>query len=207
MELHGVPNDSIQALNAIACVILGPIIQQVLYPFLNRRKIHFRPIARIAVGFIVIGAGMAYAAGVQQLIYNSGPCYDAPLKCAASDGGRVPNRVNVWVQTPTYFILAVAEIFGFVSASEYAYSKAPENMKAVVQALTQLTAGVGSAIGIAIAPVAKDPYLMIMYAALAGVMVPVTAAFWFMFKKYDKIDEELNSLISTTEKAQEPETV
>ena len=51
------------------------------------------------------------------------------------------------LQTPIYFILAVAEILGFVTASEYAYSKALKNMKTVVQALTQVTAGVAVAIG------------------------------------------------------------
>src|SRR2546421_6302876 len=99
MELHGLPNDTIQALNPIACIILGPIVQKILYPFLNNRKISFRPIARITVGFITVIASMAYAAGVQRLIYNAGPCYDQPLACSASDGGRIPNHVNVWLQT------------------------------------------------------------------------------------------------------------
>ena len=60
--------------------------------------------------------------------------------------GKVPNDVSVWVQTPVYFILAVAEIFGFVTASEYAYSKAPKNMKAIVQSFTQISALLASAL-------------------------------------------------------------
>src|SRR5204863_6286888 len=143
------PNDAIQAINPIACILLGPIIQKLLYPFLTKRKIPFRPIARVAVGFITTIAAMAYAAGVQRLIYNAGPCYEKPLACKASDSGRIPNRVNVVLQTPVYAILAFAEIFSFVTASEYAYSKAPKDMKAVVQAFTQLTAGVGASLGMA----------------------------------------------------------
>lgn len=146
------------------------------------------------IGFIAIGASMAYASGVQKLIYSRGPCYNIPLACPGSDKGRIPNEVNVFVQTPIYFILAAAEILGLVSAREYAYSKAPKNMKTVVQALTQVTAGVGAAIGIAISPAAKDPHLVIFYAALAGATVGVTVFLWVLFRKYDSMDEELNSL-------------
>ena len=194
MQLVGIPNDTIQALNCIACIVLGPIIQNLLYPFFAKRKIPFGPITRVMTAFIAIGASMAYAAGIQKLIYSRGPCYNMPLACPASDKGRIPNEINVFVQTPIYFILAVAEILGFVSASEYAYSKAPKNMKTVVQALTQATAGVGAAIGMAVSPAAKDPHLVIFYAALAGVTVGVTIVLWVLFRKYDRMDEELNTL-------------
>jgi proton-dependent oligopeptide transporter, POT family len=196
MQLNGVPNDAIQSLNTIACIILGPIIQEWLYPFLSKRKIAFGPIARITTAFVLMGAAMAYAAGVQKLIYSRGPCYDLPLACPASDHGRIriPNYISVWVQTPFYFILAAAEIFGLATASEYAYSQAPQNMKAVVQALTQLTACVGSAIGMGISPVAKDPNLVIMYSVLAGVTAAFAVPFWWFFGKYDKMDEDLNNL-------------
>ena len=209
MQLVGIPNDMIQALNCIACIVLGPPMQKLLYPFLAKRKIPFGPITRVMTAFIVISASMAYAAGVQKLIYSRGPCYNIPLACPASDNGRIPNEVNVFVQTPIYFILAVAEILGFVSASEYAYSKAPKNMKTVVQALTQVTAGVAAAIGMAISPAAKDPHLVIFYAALAGATVGVTVFLWVLFRKYDRMDEELNTLElrtlreKTREKAQD----
>ncbi|KAF8244417.1 oligopeptide transporter [Wilcoxina mikolae CBS 423.85] len=199
MQLNGVPNDTIQALNGIGCIVLGPVFQKLLYPLLNKHKISFGPIGRITVAFVTMAAAMAYAAGVQRLIYNTGPCYEKPLACPASDSGRIPNSVSVWIQTPVYFILAAAEILGFVTASEYAYSKAPKNMKALVQALTQVTAGVGAALGMSISPVVEDPRLVIMYTALAASMLVVTAPFWWLFKKYDKIDEDLNALNLTIE--------
>ena len=137
---------------------------------------------------------MAYATGVQKLTYTSEPCYDQPRACPASENGKLPNNINVWVQIPVYFILAVGEIFGFVTASEYAYSKAPQNMKTIVQALVQLTACAGSALGMALSPVAKDPDVLVMYACLAGVMIVSAALFYWRFSEYDKIDEELNQI-------------
>lgn len=135
---------------------------------------------------------MAYAAGVQKLIYSTVPCYDHPYNCPESEGGRQPNNVSVWVQLPVYILLAIAEILGFVTAFEYAYSKAPREMKTVVQALTQLTAGVASLLGMAISPASKDPNMVIVYSCLAGAMGVSAVAFLWRFRRYDKIDASLN---------------
>lgn len=53
---------------------------------------------------------------------------------------------------------------------EYAFTEAPLSMKAVLQAFFALTAAAGSALGLALTPTYRDPYLLAMYAALAGGM-------------------------------------
>ncbi|UPX19242.1 peptide transporter ptr2 [Ascochyta rabiei] len=184
MNLHGVPNDMIQAMAGVACVIFGPIIQS-LYNFLAKRRIAFGPIKRIAVAFLVCGGAMAYASGLQKLVYNTGPCYNAPLKCPASDNGSIPNDINVWTQLPVYVTLAIAEIFGLVTASQYSYSHAPKDMRSVVQAVVQLSACLGSVLGIAISPAARDPWLVIVYASIAGALAVCSILFWCVFRKHD----------------------
>jgi POT family proton-dependent oligopeptide transporter len=196
MDLHGVPNDMIPAMAGVACVILGPIIQ-ALYNTLAKHHIPFGPIARISTAFVICGGGMAYAAGLQKLIYSTGPCYDTPLACPASQGGTVPNSVNVWLQLPIYVALAVAEIFGLVTASEYSYEKAPTGMRSVVQAMVQLSACLGALLGMAVSPAARDPHLVVVYAVLAGVMGLCSVVFWGVFRKYDKMDDQLNRLALT----------
>ncbi|PGH16015.1 hypothetical protein AJ79_01995 [Helicocarpus griseus UAMH5409] len=194
MQLAGIPNDTIQALKPIACVLLGPVIQKLLYPGLQNRGVAFGPIARMAWLFVAMSSSMAFAAGLQKLIYTRGPCYEAPLACPDSDGGRIPNNISVWVQTPVYFLLAFAEILGFTTLSEYSYSKAPKDMRSLVQALRQVTAGVGSALGMALSPVAVNPKVMYMYTGLAATMVVTAPVFWSAFRNYDKIDDELNEI-------------
>ncbi|KAH8692743.1 oligopeptide transporter [Talaromyces proteolyticus] len=186
MRLDGVPNDTIKALNPVVCVLLGPVMQKLLYPTLRKLDIPFRPIARMAWAFITMSASMAFAAGIQKLIYTRGPCYEHPLACQASNGGSVPNDISVWVQTPVYFLLAFAEILGFTTLSEYSYSEAPKNMRTLVQALGQVSSGVGSALGMAVSPLSDDPKVMYLYTGLATVMAVCASIFWLVFRKYDR---------------------
>jgi POT family proton-dependent oligopeptide transporter len=197
MQLTGFFNDGIQVLNPIACVVLGPVIQKLLYPTLARYHIPFGPLMRMLTAFFTMAASFAYAAGVQKMIYNSGPCYDAPLACSAAQRvGQppLPNAIKVWVQTPVYVILAVSEIFGFVTLSEYSYSKAPKDMRTVVQSMRQLSAGIGSAIGIALGSVSQDPKVLWMYVGLAVSLGLAGPMFWAVMGHLEKENEDVNTM-------------
>jgi len=191
MKLSGIPNDMIQVIAGVACIVLGPIMQW-LYKFLAKHRIPFGPMLRITLAFVFCALAMTFAAVTQKLIYSTGPCYNRPLACEASDGGRRPNNISVWIQTPTYCLLAIGEILGFVTGSEYAYNKAPPGMKTIVQALVQLSACAAGALGMAISPVAKDPSLVTMYSCLAGAIMFFAFLFWLFFRKWDAKDDELN---------------
>ncbi|RKL43037.1 hypothetical protein BFJ72_g4450 [Fusarium proliferatum] len=189
MRLGGIPNDTIQALNSIACVLLGPIMQKFVYPIVRGRGFAFGPIARITWAFIMMSTAMAYAAGVQKLIYTKAPCYDKPLQCEKS-----PNDVSVWIQSPVYFLLGVAEILGFTTLAEYSYSEAPRNMRSLVQAMAQLSSGAGSALGMAFSPLSKDPQILYLYTGLSVTMITTAPTFWLMFRAYDdRVFEEAHS--------------
>ncbi|KAK6006753.1 hypothetical protein QM012_005761 [Aureobasidium pullulans] len=186
METYGIPNDVMPAFNPIACIVAGPVIQQWLFPFLNKRKIPFRPIARISVGFFLMGASLAWAAGLQAFIYHAKPCYSHPLTCSGSATGDGPQHINVFLQVPCYVLMAVGEIFCVTTGSEFCYSRAPKSMKSIVQALFVGTASISYALGIAISPVAKDPHMVVFYACLTGVQIAITILFWLKFRHLDK---------------------
>ncbi|KGO58336.1 Major facilitator superfamily domain, general substrate transporter [Penicillium expansum] len=186
METYGIPNDVMPNFNPIACIIVGPLIQQCLFPFLNRRKIPFRPIARISVGFFFMGASLAWATGLQAFIYRAGPCLDYPLACPDSKNGTIPQHINVFLQVPCYVFMAIGEIFCVTTGSEFCYSRAPRSMKSIVQALFVGTASISYALGIAISSAAKDPHMTIFYGSLTGVQLAITAGFWLMFRKLDR---------------------
>ncbi|KAF2720023.1 hypothetical protein K431DRAFT_227397 [Polychaeton citri CBS 116435] len=185
VNLGGVPNDMTQAIAGIACVLLSPLIRAG-YAFLARRHIVPGSMRMITFAFFLCAVAMAYSAGIQQLIYNTGPCYRFPRGCPAAGPEGRANNISVWVQTPVYFIFAAAEIFGFVKASEYSYTNSPKQAKSIVQALTQWAACGGSMLGLAISPVAKDPDLVVYYSSLAAVMVVSAGLFCGIFRQLDR---------------------
>lgn len=190
MKSGGTPNDLVPAMNQVGCIILGPLVQSCLYPLLHRYRIYMKPITRITIGFGFISLSMLYATAVQHMIYTTASCTD--MEC------REAVRPNVWIQAPVYVLMATGEIFAFVTALEYAYDNSPENMKAIIQAISLLIAGVASAIALALTTVAHDPNLTIFYASLSAAMAITTIVFWLLFRRYDMVpttNKEAESLL------------
>ncbi|KAJ5802680.1 oligopeptide transporter [Penicillium pulvis] len=184
METMGIPNDAMKTSNAMALVILGIAVEKWLYPALENRKIQFKPMARITVGLLFMTLGIAYGTAVQVMIYHAGPCYQYPTECGASENG-LPNHINVMVTLPMYMLIALAEIFAFVTGNEYAYKQAPKDMKSVMQSIYALMTAI--VLGIALSPLSQNPLLIVSWGTVTGIMFVVTCFFWVIFHKHDRI--------------------
>ncbi|KAJ5527517.1 oligopeptide transporter [Penicillium frequentans] len=184
METMGIPNDAMKTSNAMALVILGIAVEKWLYPALENRKIQSKPMARITVGLTFMTLGIAYGTVVQVMIYHAGPCYQYPTECDASENG-LPNHVNVLVTVPMYVLIALGEIFAFITGNEYAYRQAPKDMKSVMQSIYALMTAIGSILGIALSALSQNPLLIVSWGTVTGIMFVVTCLFWVIFHKYD----------------------
>ncbi|KAF2027273.1 DNA repair helicase [Setomelanomma holmii] len=186
MRLHGLPNDMLPNIDPITIIILIPLMDRVVYPFI-RTKLHFAftPITRITLGFLIAALAMLYAGILQTFIYTAPPCYSSPSKCAAADIGNGtirPNDVHVAFQAPAYILVAMSEILASITGLELAYAKAPEKMKSFIMSLFLLTSAGGSMLGILIAPLARDPYLQWLYFGLAASAALAGWIFWRTFR-------------------------
>lgn len=206
MEGHGVPNDLMQNFDPISILVFAPILDQLVYPFLQKMHINFRPITRISFGFLVASLSMMYAAIVQHLIYSAGPCYGQPLNCEAAknspDGVIQPNNIHIAIQTPAYMFIGISEIFASVTGLEYAYMKAPPSMKSFVQSIYLLTNAFGYAIGVAFIPLVGDPDILWMFVGLCGGSFGAGVIFWLMYHKLDDKEDEMNMLDARAEDAE-----
>lgn len=191
MEPHGIPNDFMQAFNSIAIIVIIPVCERLIYPFI-RRFTPFRAITKIFFGYMFGTMAMVYAAVLQHYIYKAGPCFEFPGHCEGFKG--VPNRVNVGIQIPAYILIAISEILASITGLEYAYTKAPVKMKSFVMSLFLLTNAFGSALGIAVSPTSKDPKLVWTYTGLASACFLGGCLFWLIFHHYNNKEEELNAL-------------
>lgn len=176
MQLHGVPNDLLNNIDPLALIVFIPLVDSVLYPFLRKRGIQFKPVTRIFWGFMFSSVAMAYTAIVQQVIYNT-------------DG-----NINVGFQTPAYFFIAISEIFASITGLEYAYTKAPASMKSFIMSMYLFTTALGSALALALTPVSVDPKLTWMYTGLAAATFITGVGFWFIFRQYNVSEDKMNEL-------------
>jgi dipeptide/tripeptide permease len=189
MELHGLPNDILPNIDPVTIILLIPIMDRLIYPFVRTRlHIALMPITRISLGFLMAALAMLYAGALQSFIYAAPPCYFSPSNCKAgniSEGKFKPNEVHVAWQAPAYVLIALSEILASVTGLELAYAKAPENMKSFIMSLFLLTSAGGSVLGILIAPLARDPHLQWLYFGLAVIAAVAGVVFYRMFKHVD----------------------
>ncbi|KAI0785087.1 PTR2-domain-containing protein [Abortiporus biennis] len=194
MVVNGVPNDVLSNLDPFALIIFIPICDILIYPALRRAGINFSPIKKITFGFFTGAAAMCWAAVVQHYIYKRNPCGYQVSTCVDADGNPVTSDLNVWIQTGSYVLVAFSEIFASITGLEYAFTKAPKNMRSLVMAVFLFASAISSAIGEAFVSLSSDPLLVWNYGVM-GVLAFVSGIiFWFQYRHLDQEEDVLNNL-------------
>ena len=189
MQRHGVPNDILSNLNPFALLIFIPLNDFFIYPALRKAGFRFTPIKKITAGFFTGAAAMIWAAVVQHYIYQKSECgmYASGDNCAEAP-------INVWAQTGSYVLIALSEVFASITSLEYAFSKAPKNMRSMVQAVALFMTAFSAALGQALVGLAADPLLVWNYGVVAILAVIAGTCFWLQFKDLDIHEDDLNAL-------------
>ncbi|KAL9949850.1 hypothetical protein D7B24_006171 [Verticillium nonalfalfae] len=199
MRLNGLPNDIITNLNPFSLLILIPICDKFLYPAIARAGLRFTPIKKIALGFASATFSMAVAAIIQHFIYQRAPCgnYASDRDCIEENG--VPN-MSVWIQTPCYILIALSEVLASITGLEYAFTKAPRNMRGLVTGVFWSVLAISSALAQAFVGLATDPLLVWLYTTIACISGAGGLGFWLAFRKLDDEEDALNALPESTYK-------
>ncbi|PYI13624.1 MFS peptide transporter [Aspergillus violaceofuscus CBS 115571] len=192
MQLGGVPNDIINNLNPLALIIFIPIMDQLIYPGLRRIGVKFTPLKRITAGFFAAGLSMIAATVTQHYIYKLGRCGKQANYCLDEYNSHSP--ISVWVQALPYVLGGISEIFASVTSLEYAFTKAPRNMRSLVQAVALFMNAFSSAIGQALVSLSEDPLLVWNYTVVAILAFVGCVGFWATNYKLDRQEDELNNL-------------
>lgn len=201
MQRHGVPNDIINNLNPLSIIIMIPLMDFVVYPAFRKARINFSPIKRMTTGWAFAFFSMVAACVTQYYIYEKSVCGkyasgklpgtennpDGPENCPEAP-------INVWVQALPYIFIGMAEIFTNVTSLEYAFTKAPSNMRSLVMSINLLMNAFSSAISQAFVSLSADPLLVWNYAVVAIIAFIGSFCFWFHFRNLDKEEDRLNML-------------
>lgn len=194
LTLHGVPNDVLNNLDPFALIIFIPICDAFLYPALRKAGFRFTAIKKIFVGFILATMAMIWAAVLQYYIYKTSPCGSEANNCFKPNGAIRPAPLNVWAQTGVYVLIAFSEIFASITSLEYAYSKAPRNMRSLIQAISLFTNAISAAIAEALNPLSADPLLVWNYGVFAVLAFVGGVCFMLQFRSLDREEDVLNNL-------------
>ncbi|KAL8286135.1 hypothetical protein RQP46_004623 [Phenoliferia psychrophenolica] len=188
LNTHGTPNDLINNIDPIAIIILIPLCDLIFYPMLRRLGISVSPIRKIFWGFMTAAIAMMGAAIIQHYIYKNSPCRYSAATC---DGVA---DINVWIQTPVYFFIALSEVLASITSLEYAYTKAPKSMRGMIQAVFLLTTAIANAITEAFVPLATDPLVVWNYGVMGVLAFIGGVAFFFTFRNLDRAEDSLNAM-------------
>jgi len=192
METHGLPNDVLSNLDPFALIILIPICDVFIYPALRRMGLNFSALKKITLGFMTGSAAMIWAAVVQHYIYKTNACHDLASTCDTVA------PLNVWIQSGSYILIAISEILASITGLEYAFTKAPKNMRSLVMAIFLFMSALASALGEAFVALSADPLLVWNYGTMAVIAGVAGIVFWFSVKDLDAREDELNEMATGT---------
>jgi POT family proton-dependent oligopeptide transporter len=201
MRHAGLPPEIVSNLDPLVLIVLIPLCDLVIYPALRRWGINFTPIKKITLGFWTGAAAMVYAGFLQNYIYNHNECGWYPNEGLPDDSSGTlvdcpPANITIWAQTGIYVLIAVSEILASVTSLEYAFTKAPKNMRSMVQAFALFMTALANAIGEALLWLSTDPWLVWNYASMAVLAFVAGCLFWLSHRHLDAEEDILNQLPS-----------
>lgn len=173
LELFGwtLPPDALQGLNPILILLLLPPIT-LLWHFLARIGIPLKATDKMLFGFVLTGITMA-------------------IMAAAGYRAAAVGQVSILWEVVPYVMITIAEICISVVGLELAFTAAPNSMKSFVTACWLLTVFVGNILNSQVTPyyakLSPGPY----FTLFALVMIPVTLAFFFIARRFNRTVAEL----------------
>ncbi|RWA10407.1 hypothetical protein EKO27_g4697 [Xylaria grammica] len=195
LDTKGLPNDLFDNLNSVSIVVLVPIMNHIVYPFLRRRGIKWGSISRITFGFALGTLGSIGYGLLQYYVYQTSPCGYNASTCTeiVAPGEPALSPIPYGLYAIPVVIGAISEVFVNVSLYGIAYAMAPKNMKGLVASLNLFNSAIAAILGLAAAPAIKDPNLVWVFfgPTIAGGVL--TVIFWFLFHQLDDEEFVLNT--------------
>ncbi|KAL9981184.1 hypothetical protein ACROYT_G009854 [Oculina patagonica] len=142
-DLSVVPPAWISLVDIIFVLILIPIMDKWIYPWLDRKGWSPSVFTRISIGFLFAVASMLVAGGVE--IARKADTDN----CVNQTVGHLNYTACMYIyyQIPQYGLIGISEVFASVGALEFAYKESPKSMQSFVMGLFFFTRSAGSLLG------------------------------------------------------------
>ena len=139
-----------QTVNPALVMLLIPLNNLVVFPWLRRRGWPLTALGKMTVGMALAGAAWIVAA-ILQIIIDGDPKVVLMFPMPGAEKGQfalqtgVVTQSDLWItwQILPYILLTLAEVLVSATGLEFAYSQAPLSMKGVIMSFWNLTVTVG----------------------------------------------------------------
>ncbi|XP_004715094.1 solute carrier family 15 member 3, partial [Echinops telfairi] len=143
---YTIPQAWLLLANVVVVVILVPVKDHLLDPFLVRHNVLPSTLRKMVLGMFfgftsVIVAGILEMERLQYIHHNE----TVPQQIGQDTYYAAPLSIG-W-QIPQYLLIGISEIFASIPGLEFAYSEAPRAMKGAVMGIFFCLSGVGSLLG------------------------------------------------------------
>ncbi|KAE8750878.1 hypothetical protein FOCC_FOCC002306, partial [Frankliniella occidentalis] len=151
--------DQIGLSGGVMVLIMLPMFEAWLHPWLARFGVLVTPLQRMSVGGLMAAAAYVCAAVLEMQVQQQGAGQvgepaergRASLLSACFIGRKLLFEINqlqihIFWQLPQYFFIALADIWFAIAVLEFGYKEAPVSMKSSITALFLLTTAVGDII-------------------------------------------------------------
>ncbi|CAH3103500.1 unnamed protein product [Porites lobata] len=124
-------------------LILIPIMDKLVYPWLDRKGWGLSIFTRISIGFL-FAVGSMVVAGIVEIKRRNDDHH-----CVTQTIANVNYTacMSIYYQIPQYGLIGVSEVFASVAALEFAYREAPKTMQSLVMGLFFFVQSIGSLLG------------------------------------------------------------
>ncbi|KAG2452163.1 hypothetical protein HYH02_003195 [Chlamydomonas schloesseri] len=152
VTLH-IPSASMSLFNTLSIILLIPVYDKIVEPFIARIRSKITLLQRIGWGMVLAIVSMLAAAWVESYrLHSLNKCANENAAAAAAaeqhldgTGPAVTScSLSIFWQAPQYFIVGASEVLASIGQLEFFYDQAPDVMRSCSMALQLASTAIGS---------------------------------------------------------------